>query len=145
MSSLRHVLEMSSAVHQRGEPAALAVVVETEGSTYVQAGAMALFGTEGGQVGWLSGGCLEPEIARRARHAAAVGAAGAMEIDTRDDEDLFAGSAVGCRGRLRQVLLPLVRLPGWVTAVQAWWAGHGTLRLSCLVYTTDASEDTHCV
>ena len=106
------------------------MVVATEGSTYVRAGAMALFGPGEAQVGWLSSGCLEPEIARRARHVADSGALDAMEIDTRDDEDLFAGSAVGCRGRLRIALLPLDRMPRWAQAVQAWWAGHGALALA---------------
>ncbi|MCR6686676.1 XdhC/CoxI family protein [Pseudoxanthomonas sp.] len=108
----------------------LAVVVATEGSTYVRAGATALFGPGDAQLGWLSGGCLEPEIARRARDVARRGAPDAMEIDTRDDEDLFAGSAVGCRGRLRIVLLPLERMPGWTDVVRAWWDGRGTLTLA---------------
>ncbi len=129
MSSLRHVLEMSSAVHQRGEPAALAVVVETEGSTYVQAGAMALFGTEGGQVGWLSGGCLEPEIEARARAASAQCRIEWMDIDTRDDEDLIGGSALGCRGRLRLALLPLSAMPEWPLLVAAWGQGQSPLRV----------------
>ena len=113
-----------------GEGCALAVVVATEGSTYVRAGAMALFGPGDAQVGWLSGGCLEPEIARRARRVADTGALDAMEIDTRDDEDLLAGSAVGCRGRLRIVLLPLARMPGWADVVHAWWGGRGALTLA---------------
>lgn len=130
MTASPPVLLASAAAGEAPDGRALAVVVATEGSTYVRAGAMALFGPGEAQVGWLSSGCLEPEITRRARHVADSGALDAMEIDTRDDEDLFAGSAVGCRGRLRIALLPLDRMPRWAQAVQAWWAGHGALALA---------------
>ena len=130
MSNYRHILEISAAAHQRGDSAALALVVETEGSTYVGAGAMALFGAREGQVGWLSGGCLEPEIEKRAHSAAGQSRIEWMDIDTRDDEDLIGGSALGCRGRLRLALLPLAVLRGWPALVETWKKGRGILRLS---------------
>ena len=68
-----------------GERAVLATVLETEGSTYAGTGAMAVFG-EGGHVGWLSGGCLEPEIERCASAAASSGAIG--WLDRNGDVDL---------------------------------------------------------
>ncbi|WP_440223558.1 XdhC family protein [Dokdonella sp. MW10] len=105
-----------------GSGATLAIVVETEGSTYVRPGALALFGAEGLQSGWLSGGCIEPEIAVRAVEAAAAKRLEWMDVDTRDDEDLFAGSAVGCRGRLHLALLPLDAMPGWQAAARTWLA-----------------------
>ncbi|MGH8025574.1 MAG: XdhC family protein [Pseudoxanthomonas sp.] len=130
MSNPRQVLEASAASHQRGDSAVLAVVVDTEGSTYVRPGAMALFAGREGQVGWLSGGCLEPEIEARALQTAALMRIDAMEIDTRDDEDLMSGSALGCRGRLRLGLLPLAAMPGWPALVEAWRRRQGELRLS---------------
>ncbi|WP_334177239.1 XdhC family protein [Pseudoxanthomonas sp.] len=129
MSVHRHPLEVSARASEAGDGRVLVVVVATEGSTYVRQGAMAVFASDDAQTGWLSGGCLEPEIARRARHAVAGGGLDAMDIDTRDDEDLLAGSAVGCRGRLHLALLPLDRLPGWSQVVQAWWQGAGPLSL----------------
>ncbi|WP_407352898.1 XdhC family protein [Luteimonas sp. R10] len=123
MSEQRMVMEASLAALRRGEAAALAIVVATEGSTYVRAGAMALFGAGDAQVGWLSGGCLEPEIAINARTAAAAGQVAWMDVDTRDDEDLFSGSALGCRGRLHLALLPLRELEGWDDVVRAWLMG----------------------
>lgn len=114
----------------RGAPAVLAVVMAREGSTYAQAGAVALFGADGAQQGWLSGGCLEPEIARSAADVAATGTPAWMEIDTRDDEDLLSGSAVGCRGRLHLALLPLLALPGIEALAQAWLQRRGALTLA---------------
>lgn len=125
----RAVLEASAAAAARGDDAALAVVLQTEGSTYVQRGAVALFGGRDGQVGWLSGGCLESELAARAAQAVAENRVDWIEIDTRDDEDLLAGSALGCRGRLRIVLLPLRALPGWAALIGAWFTQRVALTL----------------
>lgn len=111
-----------------GARAALAVVLETEGSTYSRAGTLALFG-EHSHVGWLSGGCLEPEIARRALLAVDDARIEWLEIDTRDDDALFSGNAVGCRGRQRVALLPLPALPGIEVVLQAWLQGHVPLQL----------------
>jgi xanthine dehydrogenase accessory factor len=125
----RGVLEASAAAQRDGDAATLAVVLETEGSTYVRPGALALFGARHGQVGWLSGGCIEPDIERLAQRAAQAGRIEWMDIDTRHDEDLLSGSALGCRGRLRLALLPLAGLDGWPALVQAWMQGEGTLQM----------------
>ena len=123
------VFEAALRVVRSGEPTVLALVLETEGSTYAGAGAMALFG-DGTHVGWLSGGCLEPGIERRAMETAASGAIGWLEIDTRDDASLLSGSAVGCRGRLRIALLPLHCLPGIDAVLAAWLDGQQQADLS---------------
>src|SRR5688572_2820815 len=103
----RAVVEDAVAAQRAGEPCTLALVVETEGSTYVTRGALALFGPEGRRTGWLSGGCLEPELESRARAVAESGAIDFIELDTRDDAQMFSGTAIGCRGLLRIALLPL--------------------------------------
>jgi xanthine dehydrogenase accessory factor len=126
---VRAVLEASAAAVIQGDVACLAVVMGTEGSTYVRVGAMALFGSSSGQVGWLSGGCLEPAIERSAISAARQQRIEWLDIDTRDDEALFSGYAVGCRGRLRIALIPLQAMPGWNELVVAWRAGVDELRI----------------
>jgi xanthine dehydrogenase accessory factor len=127
----RAVLEASAAASRRGDAAAvLALVLETEGSTYVRSGAAALFGVGEESIGWLSGGCLEPEIARHAAEAARESRLGWLELDTREDEDLLDGSALGCRGRLRLALLPLRALGDWHVPIDAWFAQPVTLILS---------------
>jgi xanthine dehydrogenase accessory factor len=116
------VFEAALHAVRSGEPVVLALVLETEGSTYAGTGAMALF-AHGTHVGWLSGGCLEPAIELRATQAGTTGAIGWLEIDTRDDESLLSGSATGCRGRLRIALLPLHRLAGIDPVLEAWLEG----------------------
>ena len=115
---------------QQHAAATLALVMDTEGSTYVRPGAMALFGGGEAQVGWLSGGCLEPEIAARAEVASREARIEWMDVDTRDDEDLLAGSVPGCRGRLHLALLPLRSLMGWEACIAAWRNGEGSLRIA---------------
>jgi xanthine dehydrogenase accessory factor len=122
------VLQATLDALRAGRRAALAVVLETEGSTYTRAGTVVLF-TEQGHVGWLSGGCLEPEIERRALQAVDQGALDWMEIDTRDDDALFSANAVGCRGLQRIVLIPLAALEGVGGVLECWLRGKGTLTL----------------
>ncbi|HIE5510989.1 TPA: XdhC family protein [Stenotrophomonas maltophilia] len=117
--SPRGVLEAAVTHLRAGEHGVLALVLEADGSTYAGTGDMVLFCT-GGQVGWLSGGCLEPELARRAEQVSAAGQVDWIEIDTRSDDDLLSGSALGCRGRLRIALLPLRAMSGIDAVIEAW-------------------------
>lgn len=123
------VLRAAHAALAAGQGGCLALVVETEGSTYAGAGALAFFG-EHAQAGWLSGGCLEPEIAVQARRATAHGQLGWMELDTREDAALFSGAASGCRGRLRLALLPLAALDGLQPVLRDWLHGGHALRFA---------------
>jgi xanthine dehydrogenase accessory factor len=125
----RAALRAAATLARQDARATLALVLETEGSTYVRAGAMAVFAQDM-QVGWLSGGCLEPELARRAMQADAAGSIEWIEVDTREDEALFSGSAMGCRGRLRIALLPLRALRGVEALFEAWIDGGATLHRS---------------
>ncbi|MEZ5463430.1 XdhC family protein [Dokdonella sp.] len=126
---IRAVVEAACTALGTPQSPTLAIVLETTGSTYVGSGAIALF-AGASQTGWLSGGCLEPEIARRAAQAAKTASIEWMEVDTRDDEALFGGSAVGCRGRLRLALLPLRALRGWSALAAAWLARRGPMDIS---------------
>jgi xanthine dehydrogenase accessory factor len=101
----------------------LAVFLDTKGSTYAPRGAcMLVRGT--GNIGWLSGGCLEPEIAEHAARSASQRVLSVMLLDTRDDAALFSGHASGCRGQLLIALLPLVCLAPLAPLVDCWCAGN---------------------
>lgn len=126
---VRAILDAVCTAATRADTATLALVLETDGSTYARTGAMALFGPDDAQRGWLSGGCLEPEIARHAARVAASGQLGWMEIDTRDDAALMSGAALGCRGRLRLALLPVRAVADVQAPLAAWQTGMGALRI----------------
>lgn len=78
---------------ERDHPWCLATLVQTEGSSYRQPGARLLVYPEArGTIGFLSGGCLEEEIARQGAGVIASGIPRCMEVDTR--------KLYGCDGRL---------------------------------------------
>lgn len=116
----RSVLDAARRALHDGDPGVLALVLETEGSTYVPAGAAAWFGAHE-HAGWLSGGCLEAEIARHAAVAGERSELGWLELDTRSDEDMLDASSAGCRGRLRIALLPLAAVPGFDGLLDCWF------------------------
>lgn len=118
----RGVLQAAASSLRAGECGVLALVLETEGSTYAGTGDMVLFAGDA-QVGWVSGGCLEPELARMAMQADDEGGIAWVEIDTRDDAAMLSGSALGCRGRLRIALLPLRSLTGAGAVLDGWLEG----------------------
>jgi xanthine dehydrogenase accessory factor len=104
---LRGLLDALWRMHARNEDVVLGIVIGTEGSTYQKPGAMVLLDDNGLRHGVISGGCLEPALEDAARNVHASGRAAAVEFDTRGDEDLLFGSGIGCRGRIRLLLLPL--------------------------------------
>jgi xanthine dehydrogenase accessory factor len=68
---------------------------------------MALLDERGLRFGAVSGGCLEPELERRARHVLGTHRSESAFFDTSEDSDRVYGSGVGCLGRIEAVLLPL--------------------------------------
>ena len=104
---IRGLLDELDRLQAAGEAAVLGIVVATEGSTYRKPGALVLLDRAGLRHGVISGGCLEPELERRAQAVFAAGSAALVDFDTRSDEDLVFGSGTGCRGRVHLLLLPL--------------------------------------
>lgn len=101
------LLDAWRSCRQGGSPSVVALVTGTTGSTYRKPGAMALLDERGLRFGAVSGGCLEPELERRARHALATRRPESALFDTSDDSDRIYGSGVGCLGRIETLLIPL--------------------------------------
>jgi xanthine dehydrogenase accessory factor len=104
---LRGLLDALWQIHSRDASAVLGIVIDTDGSTYQKPGALVLLDADGLRHGVISGGCLEPALERAAADVHARGRAATVDFDTRSDEDLLFGSGIGCRGRVRLLLLPL--------------------------------------
>ena len=77
-------------------PLVLASVYETEGSTYSKAGARMLITGDGKFHGMLSGGCLEGDLAERARAVIESGQAQAVTYDLGQNDEELWGLGVGC-------------------------------------------------
>lgn len=87
---------------------AMATVYETQGSTYSKAGHRILIAANGDYEGLVSGGCLEGDLADRARAVLARDRAAAVSYDMRDEADDLWGLGVGCNGLIRVFLQPLL-------------------------------------
>ncbi|MDB6070959.1 MAG: Alanine dehydrogenase [Verrucomicrobiales bacterium] len=91
MKDFRRILH--AAVTRRDHPWCLATLVGTSGSSYRQPGARLLVAPDGREtIGFLSGGCLEEEIARQGGEVILEGVSRLVPFDTRK---LF-----GCHGSL---------------------------------------------
>jgi xanthine/CO dehydrogenase XdhC/CoxF family maturation factor len=82
-----------------GEETVLVTLVRTSGSTYRRAGARMLVMPGCQTVGTISGGCLEPQVAREAWEATRPGERAVLEVDNSSEEETW-GPASGCHGKL---------------------------------------------
>ena len=111
--SVRRIIETFEAWRQRGETLVLATVYDTLGSTYTKPGHRILIAANGDYQGLVSGGCLEGDLAGRARSVVASGVPLAVTYDLRDDADDLWGLGVGCNGLIRVFLQPLTPGEGY--------------------------------
>ncbi len=96
-----------------GEPMVLATVYDTLGSTYTKAGHRILIAANGDYQGLVSGGCLEGDLAERARKVLESGEPATVTYDMRDDGDDIWGLGVGCNGLIRVFLQQLSAEAGY--------------------------------
>ncbi len=107
MNELQAALDAIEHLWQAGEVAALATVVNVEGSAYRRPGARMLIAPGGARrVGSVSGGCLEGDVARKAWALTANGPA-LLRYDSTAEDDGLWGLGLGCRG-IVQVLVERV-------------------------------------
>src|SRR5437764_15462620 len=94
----RAILDAIDASAENGEQAAVATVVSTYGSAPRQPGAKFVV-TEGGRyVGSVSGGCVESDVAERAKQIFAGGDANLIHYGVSDDDAFEVG--LSCGGKI---------------------------------------------
>lgn len=96
-----------SAIKEDDGPGVLATIVEAQGHSYRKAGASMLFKLSGEQIGTISPGCLEQDLAERAPAVWESGRYAWAEYDMDPDEDIIWGDAIGCGGKIRLLLEPV--------------------------------------
>ena len=118
MSEISRILAALDAAP--GQPAALATLVQVEGSSYRRPGARLLLLPDGTSLGSISGGCLEEDVRARAAAVLASGQPTCVTYDTTAENDLVWGTGLGCQGVVRVLIerLPAPR-PAWVDALRA--------------------------
>ena len=110
MRELAQILNAFEQLAAEGKPAAIATVVAVGGSSYRRPGARMLVAGDGHTWGGISGGCLERDVARRARIVIETGEPVLCRYDTTESLDEITeesglldlgrtpGVALGCRG-----------------------------------------------
>jgi xanthine/CO dehydrogenase XdhC/CoxF family maturation factor len=104
MNGLREIIEAADRARRHRRPVVLATVVKVAGSTYRRPGACMLIPDQGEPVGMVSGGCLESDLAERARAVLESGAAQTVVYDMRSPDDIVWGLGLGCNGEVRVLL-----------------------------------------
>lgn len=112
-ADLYRLLPLFERERARDAPVALAVVIDTAGSTYRKPGALMLICESGEFAGLLSGGCLEGDLAQHAKEVLATGVPKEVSYDMRGPDDLLWGLGSGCEGAMRIVLVRLDSSSGW--------------------------------
>jgi xanthine dehydrogenase accessory factor len=100
------------------EAAALATLVEIQGSSYRRPGARLLLLDGGSRIGSISGGCLEDDIVLRAQNVLQNGRSEIATYDTTKENDVVWGVGLGCQGVIRVFIerIPTVR-PHWLSVL----------------------------
>lgn len=85
-------------------PAVLATLVRVEGSAYRRQGARLILDAEGIQAGVISGGCLETDLAERAKKVLETGQPEMATYSLGSDLDRVWGTGMGCEGHAEILL-----------------------------------------
>ena len=88
-------------------PAALATVINVEGSSYRRTGARMLIYENGIWKGGISGGCLEKDVLKNAKLVMLEGKARTVRYDTNEDSADNIGVGLGCNGVIDILISPL--------------------------------------
>jgi xanthine/CO dehydrogenase XdhC/CoxF family maturation factor len=129
MRDRQQIIEGYEALLAAGQPAALATVVSVEGSSYRLPGARMLVAGDGRTWGTVSGGCLERDVARRARMLIPEPTKPILVCYETDDEDggeesarpvADPGPSLGCGGRIEILIQRITPTdPGPLAALRA--------------------------
>lgn len=106
MKEFQKIIENYEQITQ--QQAALATVVNVEGSSYRRPGARMLITDDGKWTGAISGGCLEGDALRKAREVILSGKSRKITYDTMDDAGATSLSVgLGCNGIIDVYLEPI--------------------------------------
>jgi len=107
MKEIKSIIKAYSTIDFSTTKAALATVARVEGSSYRRTGARMLVLDNGTWLGGISGGCLEGDALRRARHAIVRDRPSVITYDTTQEDGHEIGAALGCNGIIDVLFTPL--------------------------------------
>jgi len=103
----KQIFERVAAATEENRKAALATIVQIEGSTYRRPGAKLLVEENGHLLGNVSGGCLEGDVRETALDVMKSGRSRLVHYDTSDDDDVIWGMGLGCNGQVDLFIQPV--------------------------------------
>lgn len=104
MEEMHRILET---IHRTNARSVLATITRVEGSAYRKEGTSALFLEDGSQIGVLSAGCLEADLAVRVPDLLEAGVSGSFVFDMQSPELLSWGEETGCSGVVHVTMEPV--------------------------------------
>jgi xanthine/CO dehydrogenase XdhC/CoxF family maturation factor len=139
-NELLEMISLAERLAAAGEPAVLATLFLSSGSTYRPLGSMMVSGPASMIAGGVSGGCLEEYIARHGRSLTQVHAATLLSFHTDLDGDAAAKPALGCGGSI-EVLVERIT-SNHLTFLREFYAAatsDAPRTAACVVDTSDSS------
>jgi xanthine dehydrogenase accessory factor len=85
----------------------LATIIHVNGNSYKKEGSTMLFLEDGTQIGMLSAGCLEEDLAYKAFEVMKTRKGRMVQYDLKEETDLMWGQGVGCNGLIEIFLEPI--------------------------------------
>ncbi len=107
MNQLQAVVEAYRRLRAEGRGLALATVFTGVGSVCRRPGSRMLVSTSGETVGCIGAGCMERDVAERARRAIASGRLVVARYDANPETDIVWGLGLGCGGVTEVLIEPL--------------------------------------
>ncbi|MFC3885743.1 XdhC family protein [Bacillus songklensis] len=102
-----NIYDILDAVETSEQDGVLATIIHVEGSAYLKEGTSMIFWEDGTQIGMVSPGCLEADLAIRAQEVFREGAARTVTYHLENEDDFGWGQGAGCNGILSILLEPL--------------------------------------
>jgi xanthine dehydrogenase accessory factor len=85
----------------------LATIIRVNGNSYKKEGSTMLFLENGTQIGMLSAGCLEEDLAYKALEVMKTRKGRTVQYDLKEETDLMWGQGAGCNGLIEILLEPI--------------------------------------
>jgi xanthine dehydrogenase accessory factor len=104
LEEIHRILETIQRTDQRS---VLATIIHVEGSAYRKEGASMLFLEDGSQIGVLSAGCLEADLAARVPEILETGVSCGLVFDMQSSGPLYWGEEPGCGGVVHVTMEPV--------------------------------------
>jgi xanthine dehydrogenase accessory factor len=104
---MNELFEVLNALQDPKHRKVLSTIIDVEGSSYRKEGALMIYKENGTQIGLLSGGCLESDLALRADEVIKEKISRTIVYDMKSEDDLTWGQSSGCNGTI-SILLELV-------------------------------------